>query len=137
MVISKGSYVYGELKNVLYCSVQKMHIQVRGQKIPRYMGGRIGVIMEKCETSCTPIPMVPRLDQSYGYIKGKLRVWRAQNCNALVGAENTLISVGPKNSFLHGMQHRSDDGKMRNLMHPNPNGTALAPKQWLYQREAT
>ena len=33
--------------------------------------------MEICETSVVPIPMVPCLHQSNGYIKRKLRVWRA------------------------------------------------------------
>ena len=101
------------------------------------MGGSIGRRMEKCETSCTPIPMVPRLNQTNGYMKGKLREWRAQKCIALVVVENALTSVGPKNSLLHGGRYRSDDGKTRNFVHPNPHGTAFAPKQWLYEREAT
>ena len=94
--------MYGELKNVLSSSVQKTHLPVRGQKIPRYMWGGIGRRMKICETSYTPIPIVPRLHQRNGDIKGKLRVWRAQKCIALVGAENTLTSAGPKNTPLHG-----------------------------------
>ena len=70
-------------------------------------------------------------------MKGKLCVWRAQNCITVVGVENALTSVGPKNTLLHGGRYRSDDGKAQNLMHPNPNGTEFTPKQWLYQREAT
>ena len=38
MVISKGSYVYGELKNVLPSLVQKTYLPVRGHKIPSFMG---------------------------------------------------------------------------------------------------
>ena len=93
--------------------------------------------MEICEISFTPIPMVPHLHQSNGYIKGKLCVWRAQKCIALVGAEIAHTSAGPKNSRLHGGRYRSDDGKMRKFMQLDPHGTAFAPKQWLYQREAT
>ena len=50
MVVSKGSYVYGELKTVLTSSVKKMHSTVLGRKIPFYMRGGIGVRMEKSET---------------------------------------------------------------------------------------
>ena len=47
--------------------------------------------METCEISDLPIPMVPRLHQSNGYIKKKLRVRRPQKCNPLVGAENIPV----------------------------------------------
>ena len=50
MVISKGSYEYGELKIVLPSSVQKTYLSVLGRKIPCYMGCGIGVMMEKRET---------------------------------------------------------------------------------------
>ena len=78
MVVSKGSCVYGELKNVLPSSVQKTHLPMRGHKVPRCILGGIAPRKEICETSCTPIPMIPRLHQNNGYIYGKLRVWRAQ-----------------------------------------------------------
>ena len=102
MVISKENYVYGELTNVLPSSVQKTDLPVWGQKIPRFIGGGTRLRMEICEISCILIPKVPRLHQSNGYIKGKLRVLRAQKCIALVGAESMLTSVGPKNSPLLG-----------------------------------
>ena len=44
-------------------------------------------------TVSAPIPMVPRLHQSNGYIKRKLRVWKAHKCIALVGAETVLTSA--------------------------------------------
>ena len=134
MVIPKGSYVYGELKNVLPSSVKETHLPVRGQKIPRYMWGGIGRRMEICETSYTPIPIVPRLNQCNGDIKGKLRVWRAQKCIVLDVAENPLTSSGQKNTPLHVGRYRTENGNMRNIVHPNPHGTTFAPKQWLYQR---
>ena len=62
--------------------------------------------MEICEISGLPIPMVPRLHQSNGYIKRKLRVWRAQKCIALVGAETVLTRAGPQTTPFHGGQYR-------------------------------
>ena len=88
-----------------------------------------------------PIPMVPCLDQSNGDIKWKLRVWRDQKCNALVGAETVLTSVDPQTTPFHGSQYRAKNGNMRNfdVVNPhgtvfvdvvNPHGTVFAPKQW-------
>ena len=61
--------------------------------IPRFRGDSIGPRMEICEISALPIPMVPRLHQSNGYIKRKLRAWRVQNCIALVGSNTVLTSA--------------------------------------------
>ena len=63
------------------------------KQIPRFMGGSIGPRMEICETSALPIPMVPSLHQSNGYIKRKLRAWRVQNCITLVGSDAVLTSA--------------------------------------------
>ena len=52
--------------------------------------------MEIFENSGLPISMVPRLHQSNGYIKRKLRVWSAQKCIALVVAEQYLPVKGRK-----------------------------------------
>ena len=41
-----------------------------------FHGGGIRPRMEICGTSALPIPMVPRLHQSNGYIERKLRAWR-------------------------------------------------------------
>ena len=87
------------------------------------MEGSIGQGMEIFETSVLPIPMVQRLHQSDGYIKKKLRVWRAKKYIALVGEETVITSAGPQTTPFH-------DGKYSH-------GTAFAPKQWLYQKVAT
>ena len=92
--------------------------------------------MEVCENSDLPIPMVPRSHQSNGYIKRKLGEWRAQKCNAIVGAHTVLNSAGPQTTPFHGDQHRDQNGNMRNFGPTNPNGTAIAPKPWLHQKEA-
>ena len=106
MFISKVSYGYGEHKNVLLLSVEKPHQTVWVCKLPRFMGGSIGPRMEICETLGLPIPMVPHLHQSNGYIKGNLQVWRAQKCIALVGAETVLTRAGPKTTPFHGGLYR-------------------------------
>ena len=90
--------------------------------------------MEICETSGLPILMVPRLHQSSGYIKRKLHVWGAQNCNALVGAETELTSTGQQITPLDGEEYRAENGNMRNFGSTSPHGTAFAPKQWLYEK---
>ena len=55
------------------------------------MGGRIGRRRKIFEILCTPIPMVPRLYQSNGYMQGKIRVSRVQKCITLVSAENIPV----------------------------------------------
>ena len=65
------------------------------RKLPRFMGVSIGPRMEICETSGLPFHMVPRLHQSNGCIKKKLGEWRAQKCNAIVGADIVLTSAVP------------------------------------------
>ena len=110
---------------------------MRGRKLPGFMGGSIGSRMKICEPSGIPIPMVPRLHQSNGYIKRKLRVWRVQQCTALVGADTVPTSAGPQTTpFLRG-QYRAQNRNMRNFGPTNPHGTAFTRKQWLYQKEAT
>ena len=77
MVILKGTYGHGEIKNVLLFLVHKQYLPVRRRKLLRFIGGSVGPRMEILEISGLPIPMVPRLHQSNDYIKRKLRVWRA------------------------------------------------------------
>ena len=137
MVISKGSYGHGESKNVLSRSVQIPYLPLRGSKVPRFKGGSIGPRIEICKTSALPIHMVPRLHQSNGYIKRKLRAWRVQKCIALVGADSVLTTSWKQSTPLHERWYRAQNGNMRNFGPTNPHGTAFVPKQWLYQKEAT
>ena len=97
----------------------------------------MGLGMEICESSGLPIPPVLLLHQSNGYIKRKLREWRAQKYVALVGVEIVLTSAGQQTTLFHGWQDRFDNGNMRNFGPTNPHGTTFPPKQWLYQKEAT
>ena len=89
--------------------------------------------MDICEISANPITMVPRLHQSNGYIKRKLRAWRVQNYIALVGADTVLTSAWKQSTPFH----RAQKVNMRNFGPTNPHGTAFASKQWLYQKQAT
>ena len=102
IVISKGSYGHGECTNVLHKSVQTPLLPLRGSKLPSFMGGSIGSRMEICETSALPIPMVPRLYQSNGYIKRKLRAWRVQKCIAQVGEDTVLTTACKQSTTFHG-----------------------------------
>ena len=71
-------------------------------------------------------------------MKRKLRVWRAQKCNAIVSAETVLNSVGPQITPFYGGQYKmANNGNMQNFGPTNLHGTAFAPKQWLHLEEAT
>ena len=131
-VISKGIYGHGESKNILPKSVQTQYLPLRGSKLPRFMGGSIGPRMEICKSSALPIPMVPRLHQSNGYIKRKLRAWRVQKCIALVGADAVLTTAWKQSTSFHGLQYSAQNGNMRNFSPTNSHDFAFAPKEWLY-----
>ena len=117
--------------------MQISHSPLRGRKLPRVMGGSTGSTKEICEISGLPIPMVPLLHQCNGYIKRKLRAWKVQKCIALVSADIALTSAGPQTTPCHAEQYMVHQGNMRNFGPTNTHGTASAPMQWLYQKEAT
>ena len=102
MVISKGNYGHGESKNVLRKLVQTLYLPLRGSKVPRFMGGSIGPRMEICEISALPIPIIPHLHRSNGYIKRKLWAWRVQIYIALVGADTVLTTAWKQSTPFHG-----------------------------------
>ena len=88
-------------KNVLPKSVQTPYLPLHGSTVPRFMVGSIWPRMEICETSALPIPMVPCLHQSNGYMKRKLWAWRGQNCIALVCAETVLTTAWKQSTPYH------------------------------------
>ena len=81
--------------------------------------------------------MVPRLHQSNGYIKRKLRAWRVQKCFALVGTDTVLITAWPQSTPFHGGWYGAPNGNMRNFGSTNPHSAAFAQKQCLYEKEST
>ena len=82
--------------------MQIPYLPVWGRKVLRFMGGSIGPRMEICRISGLPIIMVPRLHQSNGYMKRKLRGWRVQKCITLVGADTVLTSAGQQSTPFYG-----------------------------------
>ena len=88
--------------------------------------------MEICKNSGLPIHVVPRLHQSNDNIERRLRKCRGEKSNAVVGAETVLSSAGPQTTPFHGGQYRAENGNMRKFGATNQNGTAFAPKEWLY-----
>ena len=78
------------------------YLPLRGSKVPRFMGGSIGPRMEICEISALPIPMVPHLHQSNGYLKKKLRAWRVQKFITQVGADTVLTTAWKQSTPFHG-----------------------------------
>ena len=110
---------------------------MRGRKLPHFIGDSIGPRMEICGSSGLPIPMVPRLHQSNGDMRRKLRAWRVQKCISIVGADTVLTSVGPQTTPCHGGYYRVHNENMQNFGPTNHHGTAFPPKQWLYEKEAT
>ena len=110
---------------------------MRAVKVPSLEGGSIGPRPESCVNWGGPIAMVPCLHQDNIYTKRKLRVWRDQKCIPLVGARTILTCAGLQNTPSRLMRYRAKTGKLRKLGGTNRHGTVFAPRQYLYQKEAT
>ena len=121
----------GRKSSKMYCPTRCRNstYQCGAAHYPFFIGGSIGSGMEICEISGPPISMVLRLHQSNVYIKRKLRVWRAQNCIALVRGRTPSTCTGLQTTLFHGWQYRAENGNMRNFGPTNPHGTAFAPNK--------
>ena len=137
MFIAKGSYGYGENRNVFHQSVQKPHSRVRACKIPCLIGGGIGPRTETCVNWGGPIAMVPCLHQDNLYIQRKLRVWREQKCFPIVGGKNPCTSAGRQTTLSHGVGIRQRREICVNLGGLNAMGSMFVTRQYLYPKEAT
>ena len=60
---------------------------------------------------------------------------RKMYCSSLW--KNPTYLYGSATYSVSWVQYRAENGNMRNFGPTNPYGTALAPKQWLYQEKAT
>ena len=109
---------------------------MRAVKVPRLEGGSIGPITESCINCDGPISRVQCLHQGNIYTKRKLRVWRDQKCIPLVGAINPLNGSVRQITPSRGRQHRAQNGKLRKLSRTDLHGTVIAPRKYLYQKEA-
>ena len=81
--------------------------------------------------------MVPCLHQSNVYMKRKLRAWRVQKCISLVSARMSLTCAGLETTPFHVSQYRAKNGNLRKTGYTFSQCTIFAPKQCLYQKEAT
>ena len=97
--------------------------------------------MEPTRETCVywggPIAMVPCLHQGNIYMKRKLRVWRDQKCISLLGAKTPLTCAGRETTPSQMRRYRVDKGNLRKLGRTYRHGTVFAPKEYLYQKEAT
>ena len=83
------------------------------------------------------LAMVPCLHQSNVYIKRKLWVWRVKKSIPLVGAKTSLTRPGQQTTTYQASQCSADNGNLRKYGFAFCHGTVFAPKQYLYQKEAT
>ena len=117
--------------------MQRPQLPVRDYKQPCLMEASIGPRTEICGNPGLSFAMVPCLHQSNVYIKSKLRVWRIQKCIPLVGAKLSLTSAGLQTTTSHVSQYRAENVNLWKSDSTFSYGTVLAPKQCLYQKEAT
>ena len=81
--------------------------------------------------------MVPCLHQSNVYITRKLRVLRVQKYTPLVGVKTSLTSVGLQTTPSQVSQYMAENGNLHKSGFTFCRGTVFAPKECLYQKEAT
>ena len=110
---------------------------MRSVKISRLEEGGIGPRTESCLNWNGPIAMIRCLHYRNIYTKRKLRVWRDQKCIPLVGAITPLTCAGRQNTPSRWRRYRTKTGKLRKLGRTYRHSTVLAPRKYLYQKEAT
>ena len=126
--ISKGSYGYGESRNVFLWSVQKPLLPVMAVKLLRLKGGGIGPRTETCVNSGGSIALVPCVHQGNIHIKRQPGVCRVQKCIPLVGAKTPLTCVGSQTTLSEGRRYRTENGNLRKLGRIYRLGTVFAPR---------
>ena len=110
---------------------------MRAVIIPHHEGGSIGTSTESLGNWDGPMAMVPCLHQGNIYTKRKLRVWRDQKYIPLVGAKTPRNCAGRDITPSRGRQYRAQNGKFGKLGRVYGQGTVLAQRKYLYQKEAT
>ena len=110
---------------------------MRAVKVPRLEGFGKGPRTESCLNWDGHIATVPCLHQKNIYNKRKLRAWRDQKCISLVGGITPLICADRQCTQSRLMRFRAKIGKLRKLGRTYRHGTVLAPRKYLYQKEAT
>ena len=110
---------------------------MRTVKLPRLKRVGIGLGTETCVHWDGPIAILPYLHQGNIYVKNKLRVWRDQKCIPLLGAKTPLICAGRETTPCQGSRYKPKKGNLQKLGWTYRHGTAFAPRQYLYHKEAT
>ena len=110
---------------------------MRAVKVPVLEEGGIGPRTESCVNWDGPIAMVPSSHQRNIYTKRKLRAWTDQKCIPLVGEITPLTCAVRQNIPSRGRRYRAQNGKLPKLGWTYRHGTVLAPRKYLYQKEAT
>ena len=116
--------------------MQKPHLPVRADKLPRLMGYGIGPRTETCVNWGGPIAMVPCLHQGNMYIQRKLQIWTAQKCILLVGSETPLTCAGRQTAQPDGGRYMAENGNLRKLGWTYRHGTVFTPRQYVYPKKA-
>ena len=106
-------------------------------KLLRLKGVGIGPSTETCVNWGELIAMVPCLHQGNVYIKRKLRVWRDQKCIPLVGAKFPFTCAGHQTTPSQRSRYRPKNGNFLKLWWTYRHCTVFAPRQYLYEKEAT
>ena len=125
------------VRKCIFLIGRKPHLPVRAVKVPRLKCGGIGSRRETCGYWGGPTAMVPSLHQGNIYIKIKLRVWRVRKCIFLVGARTPLTCAGCQSNPSQERRYRVEKGNLRILRWTFRHGTVFAPRQHIYQKEAT
>ena len=135
--ISKGSYGYGEARNVFAYSVQSTLLPVLAVKLLHFKGVGIGPRTEICMHWDGPIAMVPYVHQGNIYIKKKQRVWIDQKCIPVMGVKSPLTCAGRETTPSQGSRYWPDNRNLPKLGWTYHHGTVFAPIQYLYPKKAT
>ena len=106
-------------------------------KLPHLMEASIEPRTEICGNLGLPFTMLPCLHQSNVYIKRKLQAWRVHKCIPLVGAKTALTCAGLQTTPFQVSQCRAENENLRKSGSTFRHGTVFAPKQCVYQKEAT
>ena len=119
------------------CFCAKSPPRRRTFKVYGFMKRRTGPTLRIFVNSGLPFAMVPHLHQRNIYIKRKLGKWKARKCNPCFCAKSPPCSTGLQNTRIHAAPYRADIANLREFWVIIRHGTVFAPRQSLYQKEAT
>ena len=138
MLISKGSYRYGESKIGIplvgaKTALTYAELQTTPSPVSQYRAENGNLR----KSGSTFHHLVPCLHQSNVYIKKKVPVWRVQKRVPLVGAKTTLICAGLQSTSSHVSQYRVENTNLPIFVSTFLHGAVFLSKKCLYQNETT